>query len=122
MSGKVLIIEDNALNMRLFVDLLKFKGIEAEGLTNGLNILEKLAEINPTVVITDVQLPEKTGYEIITEIRNSDAYSDIPIVAVTAFSLKGDSEKLLSAGATHFLAKPIQMQEFYDIILPYFKD
>lgn len=120
MTKRVYVIEDNAKNMKLFKAILNlipdieiFEEIQGD---NGFNLI-KSGE--PDLIILDIQLPEMSGIEICTELRKIDRFKEIPIIAVTSFAMKGDKERILSAGFTTYVSKPIRVAEFRELISQY---
>jgi two-component system cell cycle response regulator DivK len=110
--AKILIVEDNALNIKLFCDLLAAHGHEPEAVTDSRNALESARRFMPDLVITDIQLPHVSGLELIRMIRDDDKLADVPIMAVTAYSAQGDEERIRSAGAQAYVSKPISVVKF----------
>jgi two-component system cell cycle response regulator DivK len=110
--AKILIVEDNALNIKLFCDLLAAHGHEPEAVTDSRNALESARSFMPDLVITDIQLPHVSGLELIRMIRDDDKLADVPIMAVTAYSAQGDEERIRSAGAQAYVSKPISVAKF----------
>ncbi|HOW04052.1 response regulator [Methanospirillum hungatei] len=121
MTHKVLVIEDNAQNMYLIHFLLESQGytvIEAE---NGVIGIQKAKEEKPEIILLDIQLPEMDGYEIARIIRSTPGIDTIPIIAVTSYAMAGDKERILAAGATDYIEKPINPATFVDQIKVHFK-
>jgi CheY-like chemotaxis protein len=121
MTHKVLVIEDNAQNMYLIHFLLESNGytvIEAE---NGVIGIQKAKEENPDIILLDIQLPEMDGYEIARILRSTPGIDTIPIIAVTSYAMAGDKERILAAGATDYIEKPINPATFVDQIKVHFK-
>jgi two-component system cell cycle response regulator DivK len=110
--AKILIVEDNALNIKLFCDLLAAHGHEPEAVTDSRNALEAARNFEPDLVITDIQLPHVSGLELIRLIRNDEKLRDTPIMAVTAYSARGDEERIREAGAQAYVSKPISVARF----------
>jgi two-component system, cell cycle response regulator DivK len=110
--AKILIVEDNALNIKLFCDLLAAHGHEPEAVTDSRNALEAARGFAPDLVITDIQLPHISGLELIRMIRNDDQLAGVPIMAVTAYSAQGDEERIRAAGAQAYVSKPISVVRF----------
>jgi two-component system cell cycle response regulator DivK len=110
--AKILIVEDNALNIKLFCDLLAAHGHEPEAVTDSRNALEAARSFSPDLVITDIQLPHVSGLELIQLIRGDDKLADVPIMAVTAYSAVGDEERIRGAGAQAYVSKPISVVRF----------
>ena len=114
--AKILIVEDNALNIKLFCDLLAAHGHEPEAVTDSRQALEAAHEFSPDLVITDIQLPHVTGLDLIKMIRADDELSDVPIMAVTAYSARGDEERIRAAGAQAYVSKPISVVKFAETV------
>ena len=112
--AKILIVEDNALNIKLFCDLLAAHGHQPEAVTDSRNALDKAREFEPDLVITDIQLPHVSGLELIRMIRKDDRLAGVPIMAVTAYSARGDEERIRAAGAQAYVSKPISVMRFAD--------
>ena len=110
--AKILIVEDNALNIKLFCDLLAAHGHEPEAVTDSRHALEAARAFQPELVITDIQLPHVSGMELIRMLRADDKLSAVPIMAVTAYSTTGDEERIRAAGAQAYVAKPISVMKF----------
>ena len=110
--AKILIVEDNALNIKLFCDLLAAHGHEPEAITDSRNALDAAREFSPDLVITDIQLPHVSGLELIHQIRGDKTLAEIPIMAVTAYSASGDEERIRAAGAQAYVSKPISVVKF----------
>jgi two-component system cell cycle response regulator DivK len=114
--AKILIVEDNALNIKLFCDLLAAHGHQPEAVTDSRNALEAAREFSPDLVITDIQLPHISGLELIRMIRSDQKLADIPIMAVTAYSALGDEERIREAGAQAYVSKPISVVRFAETV------
>jgi two-component system cell cycle response regulator DivK len=110
--AKILIVEDNALNIKLFCDLLAAHGHQPEAVTDSRQALEAAHHFSPDLVITDIQLPHVTGLDLIRLIRADDQLADVPIMAVTAYSAHGDEERIRAAGAQAYVSKPISVMRF----------
>ena len=110
--AKILIVEDNALNIKLFCDLLAAHGHQPEAVTDSRNALGAARELRPDLVITDIQLPHVSGLELIRLIRKDDDLAEVPIMAVTAYSALGDEERIRAAGAQAYVSKPISVVKF----------
>ena len=110
--AKILIVEDNALNIKLFCDLLAAHGHEPEAVTDSRNALEAARNFSPDLVITDIQLPHVSGLDLIQMIRADEALRAVPIMAVTAYSAPGDEERIRAAGAQAYVSKPISVARF----------
>ena len=112
--AKILIVEDNALNIKLFCDLLAAHGHEPEAVTDSRTALDAARAFEPDLVITDIQLPHVTGLELIQMIRADEKLANVPIMAVTAYSARGDEERIRSAGAQAYVSKPISVMRFVE--------
>jgi two-component system, cell cycle response regulator DivK len=110
--AKILIVEDNALNIKLFCDLLAAHGHQPEAVTDSRNALDAARAFSPDLVITDIQLPHVSGLDLIRLIRKDDQLAGIPIMAVTAYSARGDEERIRAAGAQAYVSKPISVVKF----------
>ncbi len=110
--AKILIVEDNALNIKLFCDLLAAHGHEPEAVTDSRKALEAARAFDPDLVITDIQLPHVSGLDLIRLIRKDDELAKVPIMAVTAYSAQGDEERIRAAGAQAYVSKPISVMKF----------
>jgi two-component system, cell cycle response regulator DivK len=110
--AKILIVEDNALNIKLFCDLLAAHGHEPEAVTDSRNALDVAREFLPDLVITDIQLPHVSGLDLIRMLRADEQLAEVPIMAVTAYSARGDEERIREAGAQAYVSKPISVVKF----------
>lgn len=115
-DAKILVIEDDLLNMELVVDILEVRGYRVFTAGNGFRALRVLKDTPIDLVIMDIQLPDFDGISLCTEIKKDPSYSKLPIVAFTAHAMKGDEEKFMSAGFTAYVAKPIDTRTFPDVI------
>ena len=114
--AKILIVEDNALNIKLFCDLLAAHGHDPEAVTDSRNALEAVRSFKPDLIITDIQLPHVSGLELIRMIRGDKKLAGIPIMAVTAYSAQGDEERIRAAGAQAYVSKPISVVRFAETV------
>jgi two-component system, cell cycle response regulator DivK len=119
MTKKVLIVEDNELNMKLFNDLLEANGIATVKTMNGLDAIELTREHMPDLILMDIQLPEVSGLDVIKWIKSDDSLKHIPIIAVTAFAMKGDEERIREGGCEAYLSKPISVAKFLETVKNY---
>jgi len=110
--AKILIVEDNALNVKLFCDLLAAHGHEPQAVTDSRQAMDAAHNFSPDLVITDIQLPHVTGLDLIKMLREDDQLSEVPIMAVTAYSAQGDEERIRAAGAQAYVSKPISVMRF----------
>lgn len=109
---KVLVVEDNPLNMKLFCDLLDAFGFEAVKSEDGLRAVEMAKDIHPDLIIMDIQLPDVSGLDLARWIKDDETVRDIPILAVTAFAMRQDEEDVREAGCEAYMTKPIAMGSF----------
>jgi two-component system, cell cycle response regulator DivK len=109
---KVLIVEDNDLNMKLFNDLLEAHGYDTLQTKDGMEALKLARQHRPNLILMDIQLPEVSGLEITKWIKEDETLRAIPVVAVTAFAMKGDEEKIREGGCEAYIAKPISVASF----------
>jgi two-component system, cell cycle response regulator DivK len=117
MSTKtVLIVEDNDLNMKLFNDLLQAHGYNTIQTMDGRDVLKLARENRPDLILMDIQLPEISGLEVTKMLKADDDLKSIPVVAVTAFAMKGDEEKIREGGCEGYIAKPISVPTFLDTV------
>ena len=111
-----MIVEDNALNIKLFCDLLAAHGHEPEAVTDSRNALDAARNFSPDLVITDIQLPHVSGLDLIRLIRKDETLARIPIMAVTAYSTSEDEERIRAAGAQAYVSKPISVVRFAEAV------
>lgn len=109
---KILIVEDNELNMKLFNDLLEAHGYAVLQTRDGLSALELAREHRPDLILMDIQLPEVSGIEVTKWLKEDDSLKHIPVIAVTAFAMKGDEEKIREGGCEAYISKPISVMSF----------
>jgi two-component system cell cycle response regulator DivK len=114
--AKILVVEDNALNIKLFCDLLTAHGHETEPVTDSREALEAARAFHPDLVITDIQLPYITGIELMELFRADEELKDVPIMAVTAYAAAGDDERIRAAGAQAYVSKPISVMRFAETV------
>ena len=119
MAKKVLIVEDNELNMKLFHDLLEAQGYETLETREGLAALSLAREHRPDLILMDIQLPEISGLEVTKWLKEDDDLKSIPVIAVTAFAMKGDEEKIREGGCEDYISKPISVAKFLAIVKKY---
>lgn len=113
---KVLIVEDNELNMKLFNDLLDAHGYKTLQTRDGMEALDMAREHHPDLILMDIQLPEVSGLEVTKWLKADDELQSIPVVAVTAFAMKGDEEKIREGGCEAYISKPISVATFLDTV------
>ncbi|MEW5963270.1 MAG: response regulator [Pseudomonadota bacterium] len=112
----VLIVEDNELNMKLFHDLLSAHGYRTVQTRNGLDVLDLARAHRPNLILMDIQLPEVSGLDVTRWLKDDDDLRDIPVVAVTAFAMKGDEQRIRSGGCEAYISKPISVVTFLDVV------
>lgn len=115
----VLIVEDNELNMKLFHDLLEAHGYSVLQARTGPEALDLAARERPDLVIMDIQLPEISGLQVTKELKSRPELAKIPIIAVTAFAMKGDEERIRAGGCEDYIAKPISVAGFLEKVKRY---
>lgn len=109
---KVLVVEDNELNMKLFCDLLTAFGYEPVQSRDGLRALEIARTHKPSLIIMDINLPAVSGLDLTRWIKDDEDLTHIPVMAVTAFAMRSDEERVRDAGCEAYMSKPIQMMPF----------
>lgn len=114
-----MIVEDNDLNMKLFRDLLQAHGYRTLHTRDGTNVLELARKNRPNLILMDIQLPEVSGLEVTQWLKNDPELKSIPIIAVTAFAMKGDEEKIRAGGCEDYLSKPISIGTFIATVKRY---
>lgn len=114
MAKRVLIVEDNELNLKLFCDLLRAHGHEVLPLRDGRDVLTHAHEFRPDLVITDIHLPHVSGLDLIISMKRDPQLSSVPIMAVTAYAGQGDEDRLREAGAQAYVSKPISVLRFIE--------
>jgi two-component system cell cycle response regulator DivK len=112
----VLIVEDNELNMKLFHDLLDAHGFATIQTRNGFDAISLAREHHPDLILMDIQLPEVSGLEVTKWLKEDDELRSIPVVAVTAFAMKGDEERIRSGGCEAYVSKPISVVMFLETV------
>ena len=110
--ARILVVEDNALNIKLFCDLLIAHGHDVEGVMDSREAMDAAARHDPELVITDIQLPHIDGIELMKMLRAEARFASVPIMAVTAYAGEGDDERIRAAGANAYLEKPISVMMF----------
>jgi two-component system cell cycle response regulator DivK len=119
MPKTVLIVEDNELNMKLFNDLLEAHGYTTIQTKSGVEAVELARRHRPNLILMDIQLPEVSGLEVTQWLKDDDELRSIPIVAITAFAMKGDEEKIRQGGCEAYLSKPISVVKFLETVRNY---
>jgi len=116
MPKTVLIVEDNELNMKLFNDLLEAHGYRTVQTRNGTEAVDLARAHRPDLILMDIQLPEVSGLQVTQWLKDDEELRDIPVVAVTAFAMKGDEEKIRQGGCEAYLSKPISVAKFLETV------
>ncbi|OEJ67731.1 response regulator [Magnetovibrio blakemorei] len=116
MTKTILIVEDNALNMKLFNDLLQTNGYDTIQSIDGSDVLEIAKNQMPDLIIMDIQLPGRSGLEITKDLKADKALKQIPVIAATAFAMKGDESKIREAGCDDYISKPILIPAFLETV------
>ncbi len=119
MTKKVMIVEDNELNMKLFDDLLTAHGYATCKTRDGRQVLDIARVEKPDLIIMDIQLPEVSGLEVTQRLKADEGLKSIPVVAVTAFAMKGDEEKIRQGGCEDYISKPISIGDFMKVVEKY---
>jgi len=122
MTKTILIVEDNELNMKLFHDLLDAHGYRTLQTRNGMEALELARQHHPDLILMDIQLPEVSGLEVTKWLKDDETLASIPVVAVTAFAMKGDEERIREGGCEAYISKPISVATFLETIRQYAGD
>ena len=115
-AKKVLIVEDNELNMKLFNDLLEAHGYCTLQTRDGVDALRMARLHRPDLILMDIQLPEISGLEVTKWLKEDDDLRRIPVIAVTAFAMKGDEAKIRDGGCEAYIAKPISVASFMRVV------
>jgi two-component system cell cycle response regulator DivK len=113
---KILVVEDNELNLKLFCDLLRAHGYEAEPVRDGREAVARARSFRPELVIMDIQMPWISGLELIEQLKADEELRATPIMAVTAYAAKGDEERIREAGAEGYVSKPISLMRFIEAV------
>jgi len=119
MSDKLLIIEDNEQNFYMMRFLLEKNGFTVIGAENGRKGIDEALRHRPQAVLLDIQLPEMDGYAVAAELKKHPELKGVPIIAVTSYAMVGDRERILAAGATGYIEKPINPETFVAEIIGY---
>lgn len=116
MGKKILIVEDNDLNLKLFRDLLGANGYSTFETREGIEAIAMTRSVQPDLIIMDIQLPEISGLDVTRKIKADQSMRHIPVIAVTAFAMKDDEDKIMRAGCEAYLSKPIAIDDFLSTI------
>ncbi len=122
MQKSILIVEDNELNMKLFNDLLEAHGYRTIQTRSGVEALNLTRLHKPDLILMDIQLPEVSGLDVTKWIKDDEALRHIPVIAITAFAMKGDEEKIRQGGCEAYLSKPISIVKFLETVRAYLRE
>ncbi len=115
-AKRVLVVEDNELNLKLFCDLLRAHEFAVEPVRDGREAVARARDFLPDLVIMDIQMPHVTGYDLILEMKADEALATIPVMAVTAYAGRDDEDRIRAAGADAYVSKPISLVRFMDAV------
>ena len=116
MTKRILVVENNELNLKLFCDLLRAHGHETRAVSDGRLVLDEARAFGPDLVIMDIHLPHISGLELIVALKGDAELAAVPVMAVTAYAGKGDEERIRSAGAEAYVSKPISVVKFVESV------
>ncbi|HEU0043217.1 response regulator [Sphingomonas sp.] len=116
MAKKVLVVEDNELNLKLFCDLLRAHGHAVEPVRDGREAVARAAAFGPDLIVMDIQMPYVTGFELIVALKADAGLAAIPVMAVTAYAGRDDEERIRAAGAAAYVSKPISLARFMETV------
>ncbi|MBM6579274.1 response regulator [Microvirga sp. BT689] len=119
MKKTVLIVEDNELNMKLFNDLLEAHGYATLKTSHGIEAMELARAHKPDLILMDIQLPEVSGLEVTRWLKADEELKSIPVIAITAFAMKGDEERIREGGCEAYMSKPISVTKFIATVKTY---
>jgi two-component system cell cycle response regulator DivK len=115
-TKRVLVVEDNELNLKLFCDLLRFHDHEALGVSDGREALDQARSFKPDLIVMDIHMPYVSGLDLIMSLKKDEILSPVPVMAVTAYAGKGDEDQIREAGAEAYVSKPISVMKFIDVV------
>lgn len=113
---KILIVEDNELNMKLFFDLLSLQQCQIIKSSCGIGVVEIVKQHHPDLILMDIQLSDISGLDVIKILKEDDDTSDIPIISITAFAMKQDEQRITESGCNLYLSKPVSIEKFFESI------
>jgi len=116
MKPRILVVDDNAVNLKLAGDLLELDGFDVSRAIDAESVRDLIQQVTPDLILMDVALPGMDGLTLTRILKGDDATKMIKIVALTAFAMKGDQEKILAAGCDGYIAKPIDTRKFSDTV------
>ena len=112
MTKRILVVEDNDLNRKLFCDVLQASGFSVEPVADGHHAIEAARNFIPNLVVMDIQLQDVSGLDLIADLKSDATLADVPVLAVTAYAGKGDEQRIRDVGAEGYLAKPVSIGPF----------
>lgn len=115
-AKRILIVEDNQLNLKLFSDVLRGNGFDVDPLTDGRQLIDRVGENRPDLIVMDIQLPHISGLDLMKDLGARQDMRAIPVLAVTAFAAREDEDRIRAAGAKGYIAKPISVMRFVDAV------
>lgn len=113
---KILIVEDNELNMKLFFDLLSMQQCNIIKSSCGIGVIEMVKEQKPDLILMDIQLSDISGLDLIKALKEDKTTSDIPIISITAFAMKQDEIRITESGCNLYLSKPVSIEKFFESV------
>ena len=116
MAKRVLVVEDNELNLKLFCDLLRAHEYAVEPVRDGREAVARARDFQPDLIVMDIQMPHVTGYDLILALKADEELRGIPVMAVTAYAGRDDEERIRAAGAAAYVSKPIGLMKFMDTV------
>ena len=119
---KVLVVEDNAMNMELELEIVDSMGFSAQGAEDGEKAVEMVQKETYDLIVMDIELPDMDGIKTSRMIRNIPGYKNTPMIAVTAFAMKGDRQRFLASGFNDYVEKPIDVEGFIKVLGKYKKE
>lgn len=120
--GKVLIVEDNELNLKLFCDLLVIKNHEILVSRDGIGVVKMALDLSPDLILMDIQLSDISGADLISDLKRNPRTKKIPIIAITAFAMRNDEVKILETGCDLYMSKPVSIDNFFLSIEKFMKN
>ncbi len=115
-TKRIMVVEDNDLNRKLFCDVLRANGFDVEPVADGNLVLQTARDTSPDLIIMDIQLGGISGVDLIEAAKRDRRLAGIPVLAVTAFAAKGDEERIRAAGAEGYLSKPVSIGPFMSAV------
>jgi len=116
MSNKILVIDDNNEVRDMLHDLLRLKGYDVETAETGTLGLEKLVSASPDLIICDIAMPEKDGFQVLKEVRETPNHSDVPFIFLTASMIRSEEEQIINTTANGYLMKPYESRKLFNML------